>query len=206
MKKFIKKWLFKFKYPKCNINTVQIHKGAILGKGVNLAKGVNIGENVIIGDNSYVNDYTDISSAVIGKFCSIAGCCGIWLNNHPISWISTSPVLYTLIGMTSSERYSENKKPPVIGNDVWIGMHSVILKGIQIGDGAIVAAGSVVTKDIPPYAIVAGVPAKVIKYRFERDIIEKLLQLKWWDKKDTELIALKSIIKKQNKFTEELIN
>ena len=84
-------------------------------------------------------------------------------------------------------------------------MHSVILKGIQIGDGAIVAAGSVVTKDIPPYAIVAGVPAKVIKYRFERDIIEKLLQLKWWDKKEIELIAMKNIIKKKNKFSQQLI-
>ena len=74
-----------------------------------------------------------------------------------------------------------NKTTPYIGNDVWIGTNVVIMRGIKIGDGAIVAAGSIVTKDIPPYTIVAGCPAKIIKYRFAEEIIKQLLELKWWN-------------------------
>lgn len=85
---------------------------------------------------------------------------------------------------------------PIIGNDVWIGANAIILQGVTIGDGAIIAAGAVVTKDVPPYAIVGGVPAKVIKYRFSDEVILKLLQIKWWDKPE------EWIIQKLEKFTD----
>jgi len=75
----------------------------------------------------------------------------------------------------------EELKRTQIGNDVWIGARAIVLDGISIGDGAVIAAGAVVTKDVPPYAIVGGVPAKLIRYRFEDDVIQELLKWKWWD-------------------------
>lgn len=81
----------------------------------------------------------------------------------------------------ADRNYFEEFEKIGIGNDVWIGANVIILDGIEIGDGAVVAAGSVITKSVPPYAIVGGVPAKIIRYRFEKDKIEKLLILKWWD-------------------------
>ncbi len=81
-------------------------------------------------------------------------------------------------------------KPAVIGNDVWIGQNAVIMDGVHVGDGAIVAAGAVVTKDVPPYAIVGGVPARVIKYRFDAGTIKELSELKWWELSDGEIASL----------------
>lgn len=77
---------------------------------------------------------------------------------------------------------TEGRFKVVIGNDVWIGAYAKIVEGVRIGDGAVIAAGAVVTKDVPPYAIVGGVPAKIIKYRFEEKQIKQLLELKWWNK------------------------
>ena len=89
-----------------------------------------------------------------------------------------------------STKLPENDQPVVIEDDVWIGANSTIMKGVRIHEGAIVAAGALVTKDVPSFAIVGGVPAKVIKYRFEKDVIHALLQLKWWDKSKSELSKL----------------
>ena len=138
----------------------------------------------------------------IGRYCSINGTAKIW-NNHSMDCITTSPIL-DHIGFYRWEtndrirdyvrkygRHKENaafeessirdNKAVVIGNDVWIGAYVSILPGVHIGDGAVIAAGAVVTKDVEPYAIVGGVPAKVIRYRFDRESIEALLQIKWWN-------------------------
>jgi len=101
------------------------------------------------------------------------------LSEHPTDIVSTSPKIYRNI---KSQDIRDVYSSPIIGNDVWIGANAIILQGVTIGDGAIVAAGAVVTKDVPPYAIVGGVPAKVIKYRFPDSTIVKLLEIKWWDK------------------------
>lgn len=85
---------------------------------------------------------------------------------------------------SDDEKYTEFKRQIEIGNDVWIGDSVLILDGVKIGDGAVLAAGAVVTADVPPYAIVGGVPAKVIRYRFNEDEIEHLIKLKWWDKSE----------------------
>lgn len=138
----------------------------------------------------------------IGRYCSINGSARIW-NNHSMDCVTTHPFLdefpfLTLENFEQHEHYIQkygvhrknaayqnsairDNQPVVIGNDVWIGANVSILPGVTIGDGAVIAAGAVVTRDIEPYAIAGGVPAKKIKYRFNRAEREKLLQIKWWE-------------------------
>lgn len=140
--------------------------------------------NTKIGDFSYISFRCTINGCTIGRFCSIASGVKIGLGNHPIDFISTSPLFYTpnnplrrtLVKETS---FLENE-PVHIGHDVWIGANAVILDGIKIGNGAIVGANSIVTRDVPPYTIVGGVPAKPIKKRFSDEIIDALNTSKWW--------------------------
>ena len=130
---------------------------------------------------------SDCDKLVIGKFCMIASGVKFLLdgNQGHRDWITAYPLSYLLEGYDV-----ENNTPPpgytckgdtVVGNDVWIGTEALIMQGINIGDGAVIAARSVVTKDVPPYAIVGGNPAKLIRYRFSREEIEKLLLVKWWN-------------------------
>lgn len=124
---------------------------------------------------------------VIGKFCSIA--CGVRFifncANHSLKSLSTYtfPLFYGEWDLNKQDVASawDNKGDIVIGNDVWIGYEAVIMGGVHIGDGAIIAARAVVTKDVPPYTIAGGVPAREIRKRFDAGVIEQLLELKWWD-------------------------
>ena len=124
---------------------------------------------------------------VIGKFCSIACGTKFLFNcaNHTLKSLSTYtfPLFYEDWGLDKAEVISawDNKGDIIIGNDVWIGYEAVIMAGVHIGDGAIIAARAVVTKDVPPYTIVGGTPAKEIRKRFDPAVIERLLMLKWWD-------------------------
>lgn len=122
---------------------------------------------------------------IIGDYCSIAANVRIMLADHHAEWISTYPFSANeLLDEWPSARgiggYPFHKGDVVIENDVWIGRGSTILSGVRIGDGAVIAACSVVPGDVPPYSIVAGNPAKVVKYRFPKEDIEFLLRLKWW--------------------------
>jgi virginiamycin A acetyltransferase len=124
---------------------------------------------------------------VIGKFCSIACGTKFLFNcaNHTLKSLSTYtfPIFYEDWGLDKADVTSawDNKGDIIIGNDVWIGYEAVIMAGVHIGDGAIIAARAVVTKDVSSYTIVGGTPAKEIRKRFEPDVIEQLLGLKWWD-------------------------
>ena len=146
---------------------------------------------VQLGDYSYIAKNSSVSNCVIGKFCSIGPnfCCGLGL--HPTNGISTAPMFYSTAKQNGITLCTENKveeaKLTSIGNDVFIGANVTVLDGVHIGDGAIIGAGAVVTKDIPPYAIAAGVPARVFKYRFNLETIEKLLERKWWNDPDEKL-------------------
>lgn len=146
--------------------------------------------HVTLGDYSYIARNAQISHCVIGKFCSIGPNCCCGLGIHPTNGISTSPMFYSTARQNGMTLCSENKtvesKETVIGHDVFIGANVTILDGVTIGDGAVVGAGAVVTEDIPPYAVAVGVPAKVAKYRFHKETIEKLLQNPWWDKGEEE--------------------
>jgi acetyltransferase-like isoleucine patch superfamily enzyme len=172
-------------------------KDAIIDKGSSFSQNTNINSNVhilekCIINNSEIKSYTYvgknclIQNTRIGKFCSIANDVSIGLGNHPLDFFSTSPLFYRKSNPLKIELVSENSnfeeyKQITIGNDVWIGANSIILDGVEIGDGSIIAANSVVTKNVKPYSIVGGVPAKVIKYRFSEEKIRELKNLKWWE-------------------------
>jgi virginiamycin A acetyltransferase len=142
--------------------------------------------NTNIGKGTYISLNASISYATIGNFCSIGPnlVCGWGI--HPIDGISTSPAFYSTKkqnGFAFSKRDKlDERKPILIGNDVFIGANVTVLDGVQIGDGAVIGAGAVVSKNIPPYAIAVGSPIKIIKYRFSQEVIQKLLEIKWWDK------------------------
>jgi acetyltransferase-like isoleucine patch superfamily enzyme len=124
----------------------------------------------------------------IGNYCQIGAYVAIHGTNHPITYPSNY-INYRLFNGELSKY--KTSKPVTVGNDVWIGHAVIILGGVNIGDGAIIGAGSVVTKDVEPYSIVGGNPARLIRKRFDDNIIKELQELKWWDKTPEELDRLK---------------
>lgn len=142
---------------------------------------------VSLGDFTYIGKECSISNCSIGKYCSVGPGVKIGLGTHPTnSFVSTHPIFYSTrkqaqISFVQKELFCEIKKI-VIGNDVWVGANTVIVDGVKIGDGAIIGAGSVITNDVEPFAIVGGVPGKLIRKRFSDNEIKFLLELKWWNK------------------------
>lgn len=165
--------------------------------------------NIIVGDFTYIADsqfeshvthhYEWIGDKlIIGKFCQIAAGVEFIMNgaNHQMDAVSTFP-FYTLEGWNMAPPAMADlplKGDTVIGNDVWIGQNAVILPGVHVGDGAIIGANSIVGRDVAPYSIVAGNPAKEIRKRFDDDLIQLLLQFRWWDKSIEEIDALIPIL------------
>jgi len=140
--------------------------------------------NSTMGRYSYIGSYCSVINTNIGSFCSIADHCVIGGAAHSLDWVSTSPVFNSgknIMHKNFSESNFEPFKNTVICNDVWIGSNSLIKSGVRIGNGAVVGMGSVVTKDVEPYTIVAGNPAKVIRKRFDSVTIEKLNKINWWN-------------------------
>lgn len=141
--------------------------------------------NSVIKDYSYVSYNCTINNCEIGKFSSIAKSVKIGLGIHPTNFISTSPIFYSptnpLKVNISKELKFKESEPVKIGNDVWIGANVIVLDGVTIGNGAIVGSNSVVVKDVLPFSIVGGVPAKEIKKRFSQMIINAIEQSQWWD-------------------------
>ena len=153
----------------------------------------NIGKYSYKGKNARI---VNSKETVIGKYTSIADYVQLGLSQHPVNFLSTHPFQYVEFSLlysggkdgiliTPASRVINISKtsmlPVRVGNDVWIGYGAMVMDGVSIGDGAIIGAGAVVTKDVPPYAVAAGVPAKVIKYRFDENTIRELLEIKWWD-------------------------
>mgnify|MGYP001624013750 CR=1 FL=1 len=146
--------------------------------------------NSTIDKYTYVGNYCTIVSCNIGKFCSIADFCIIGGAQHPIERVSTSPVFHegdNAFHKNFSLFPAVQTKRTIIENDVWLGNNCLIKAGVKIGTGAIIGMGAVVTKDVPPYEIWAGVPAVKIRSRFDKYIIQKLLESQWWNMDEDKL-------------------
>lgn len=179
-----------------------------IDKSVCIYRGVKI-KNSSIGAYTYVGNSTDISNAEIGRFCSLADHCRIGMGGHSLSHLSTSPIFIEKINgckevWSTHDLNPVKSKRVVIGNDVWIGSHVLINGGVKIGNGAVIGAGAVVVKDVPPYAIVGGVPAKVIRYRFSEDIIHMLEEAQWWNLPVEELKSHISLFQNDNLSIDEI--
>ena len=148
--------------------------------------------NVKIGKYSRIGFNSTVCDTVIGNFTAIGKKCDIGLGLHPTCFLTPHSIFYKKKNWGYHDDWVkeidfEESRVINIGNDVWIGAKCTILDGVTIGDGAIIATGAVVTKDIPPYAIAGGVPAKVLKIRFPQDVVERLLEIKWWNLPDDEI-------------------
>lgn len=191
-------------------NESEVKYNAIIGDASRIRKSYigkycsidrqNLIMSSIVGDRSYTGPWNMIFHCTIGKYCSISYGVTIGAPEHNYTRPSTHQFIYEprygLFEEDTIVREEKFKQPVSIGNDVWIGCNSTILRGVSVGNGAIVAANAVVTKDVPPYSIVAGVPARVIKYRFSQEIIDRLLSLQWWNWDDSRIKKNKFFFKK----------
>ncbi len=203
-KLFIAKSLeFKNKHLKICYNCRVIN--SVFGQYNTLYRNTSINE-VKLGDFTYIAENSKLSKTNVGKFCSIGPDCRIGIGKHPSNtFVSTHPIFFSTLKQSQisfvDKNYFEEYKEINIGNDVWIGANAIIVDGVNVSDGAIIAAGAVVTKDIPPFAIVGGVPSKIIKYRFTKSEIDKLLKIKWWN---NEINVIKKNVLKYHNISEFL--
>lgn len=192
IKRILKNIIMKFKNK-----TLTIGKKVTIGIKSEFEGYNKIGENSIfegsLGRCSYIGNNCRISGD-IGRYCSIASHVKTVGGTHPVNdWVSTHPVFYSTdkqcgITYVNQDKFDEKTEKAVLGNDVWIGSDVIIIDGVKIGDGVIVGAGSLVIHDIPPYAIVGGVPARIIRKRFNEKTILKLEEIKWWNKNEEWII------------------
>ena len=196
--KFVKKIL----RGKCVRNS-QIDPTAVVNSGSSVV-------NSTVGAYSYCSYDCNIINARIGKYCSLANEIIIGGDEHPMEWLSTSPVFQDVKHSGPAKKFARHALPTgkitTIANDVWIGDRAIIKQGVMVGDGAVIGAGAVVTKDVPPYAIVVGVPAKVIKYRFDEETRAALLKSKWWTLTDEELLNYGKYITNIGEFLQVIDN
>lgn len=148
-----------------------------IGRGNTFADGTIVGERAIIGSYNYFGSNSLVANAVIGNFCSIAPSAIIGPADHSKDFVTTySPISSELIG------FEMFHSPAVLGSDVWLGANVVVKQGVRIGNGAIIGANSFVNRDIPPYAIAVGSPARVLRFRFDEDRVRQIEDSAWWER------------------------
>lgn len=192
-----------FNKKKSLLKSINVDKSISVENYVQIPKRVYIRENVCIGKCTYLSSNTIIESNVkIGKFCSFGPNIHIAPGNHYLNFVSTHPILFNQfwrnkIGIKEKSNYvnglKDLSKETIIGNDVWIGANVIVCRGVKIGNGAVVGAGAVVTNDVPDYSVVVGVPAKVIKYRFNDDEIQFLKEYQWWNRENIDIDTMYNI-------------
>ncbi|WP_109694995.1 CatB-related O-acetyltransferase [Chitinophaga deserti] len=166
--------------------------GSSFGRHVVIFKN-SVVSNCSVGAHTYIQKESVVLNADIGNFCSIAAGVVIGPGMHPVDGVTTHPAFYLkntpLVRTFAGHDKVETSLRVRIGHDVWIGQHAMIMDGVTIGTGAVIAAGAIVTKDVAPYTIVGGLPARKLKDRFEEHIAEALLNSRWWEMDDNWLAA-----------------
>jgi len=159
----------------CAVPNSVAHQAIKDARGVEVLPGTLIDRNSRIGSYTYIGRNTTITQSAIGRYCSIGNNVTIGPGEHVLHEISTSALFYEnpWSVLTRDDVY--------VGDDVWIGVNAIVLRGVDIGIGAVIAAGAVVTKSVPPFAIVAGVPARIIGYRFPEDKQKAIMESLWWE-------------------------
>lgn len=188
----------------------KIRGKAVLGSNIPATSKVESGSQAInssFGKYSFCGYDCKILNCQIGSFTSIADKVVIGGTRHPYEWVSTSPVFYKghdSVKQKFSNFTREDDPLTTIGSDVWIGEGAYIKAGITIGHGAVIGMGSIVTKDVLPYTIVVGVPAEMVKKRFENDVCEQLLMSEWWNLSDEKLVDLGQFIQDPQVFLSKI--
>jgi phosphonate metabolism protein (transferase hexapeptide repeat family) len=168
------------------VHSSSVLRDTVMGRFTDVAERVVLAE-CEVGDYSYIERHVEAIYTTIGKFCAIAADTRLNALNHPMERVSQHKITYRpneyFVFAKVDKAFREKRQAArvVIGHDVWIGHGVIVLPGVSIGHGAVVAAGAVVTKSVEPYAVVAGVPAKRIKWRFPKMIRERIIRLAWWD-------------------------
>lgn len=196
--KRIKQFILRHFYVK---NSKYLHMTCEVDKKTKLTGKNRVGKhskirNTTLGFQSYIGDNCDIENTLIGNYSCISHNVVIVQGQHPINgFLSIHPAFfqknykfsYVKKDFFDSYKYidKENRFACIIGNDVWVGYGAMIMSGVRIGDGAVIAAGSIVTKDVEPFSVVAGVPARKIKQRFHENFIDLIEESKWWSKDET---------------------
>ena len=164
----------------------------MLNIGTRIPKTAKVDKHSKVGKYCYIGDYTFVTRATIGNYCSIANFVTIGPGEHNLNNISTN----TLFEKPENIYDALTEKECIIGNDVWIGVGAIIRRGVKIGNGAIIGANSFVNKDVPDFAIVAGSPARILRFRFPEDVCNEITKSQWWNK---DLDEAKEIMKKIEK-------
>lgn len=176
---------------RCSEKGVRVSSGTMLsrvtcGPYVNIAHDAEL-VDVVLGKRTSVGRYTKIREASIGPYCSISWDVTIGAVAHPMDRLSSHAFAYrSQFGIVEHDE-SLGSERVTIGSDVWIGCGAVLMPGVTVGDGAVIGAGAVVTKDVEPYAVVSGVPARLMRYRFGRETVDALESLRWWEWDDMKL-------------------
>lgn len=161
-------------------------------RGVKVARGSFIARGVFIGNHTRINAKSHIGPCTIGSYCAIGGRLIVRSTDHYTNYLNMQDHLQRIVLKSVVSVAGKSKGDVKIGNGVWIGDSVIILGGVSVGDGAVIGAGSVVTRDVPPYAIAVGNPAKVIKYRFKQEIINLVRGVDWWNWSKAKMVVNKS--------------
>lgn len=178
---FLRAWWHRWELRRFNrstgsqINTQDVALRSLSGNAIQIMRGSMVDANCKVNGYTYIGCNCCVTRATIGRYCSIANNVTIGAGEHSLDHVSTSSLFYDDPYLTLT------RDPCVIGSDVWIGVDAIIRRGTTVGNGAVVGANSFVNDDVPPFAIVAGSPARVIRYRFSADLIAAIVESHWWD-------------------------